>query len=1379
LIGEARKHIHLGGSVYQRFYGRDIPEQVLAVIDEGLTCHDAPDLVAAHLSVNFSYFGAIDKTLSGFVILDDEDDNYTLWDARGDGSVWWQDHEERQLYHEFASIEDWIEYRSLLANGMDEKDARAMMGEAPPAEERPGVPTTNVILQRFQWLVWLLAQPLRQNGIARQNDAQLARSAAGHFRHSWPTDEAAESAFAAEVGLLAADPNLALYWLLHTSLLGYDDQRQQVLAALGEDQSELMRAFVESFGSLGLAGAVDVLPTLATRRARFFWNVVPGSDGEVKCLVADPFAMPLAAAHRVIQALEAGTLHDAAVAAQLEGVPASVGVLAVRAVLAQREGIDAAAAANAYLAAVGDLRSHDRATESYSLVLDPAKMVADQATDATSLAAAARFMLDHDPFSGPPLRLARRAWELADESSVEAVAALLPAADVLDQFAALPNSAGELGQLLASPDSHAAVLAELVDPLAARVAALRILYRQDAFAEHAAATVWAMRTVLMGTSLPDLEPTDGQVTPGMPAEVLAAGVLAGFTGRAVDELLDELGSGLVSAEDPRVGFVFEVLRQISCDESDFGAEMSAMAVVEACLPLITPWAGEPQVFERIVNVLSGDADPAVVDRVWERLFDAEHNGGVDVVGSLSADQLTNVFEIAVRLCLNHPKIAVRNAARHALDRLVTPASGPMLAEALVTVGVAYAASSPGSGRRFDYNQCDDDLLESLMFSLYMRARRLSEPTRRELLAERLLVERRSFWNLASAIGDVFDRELHDLVMAALAGRPDPWAAGAYAFALAEFVKPGSGEATPAIELLSVLVGFPIPADPVERGFLRYALHVGLVAAVRAHQHELVRAGWAAATAIGADPLSPDYYARRRGGTDPLDEVRAELEAVLSGADEQRREDLVALGSAGRESGRPLLDVSDEDLGVLAGATLARRVWHDQASGEVWFLDADGAPHAFDGYGIVEVPFTVTSLPVEPGAATGFLAGVATICERALLWSKKATRFAEFVRFDDRILVAEGVNNGSLARLGYRFADEASAAKALARMVRYQESLKMVPSDPWYLPGVGAVNRIFYIPEPDGTYSSQRTWLNIVDGQFLNHDYGTDEAAIAAHEQWVLEACRDRGGVCITVETLGTMRRASDLTMFEWIKSRLRNGGAVALVRAVAELAQQLKENGYQIGERLAVEVGAGVEAAEIEAFEAGRSHPIPGELREFWETIGSASWQMSGGPGLRILRPSEVTTYEPEQPQNETLQVVVVTAQGDPVAVVADREAGDGVAFALVSDLSSARAPFSWLIANSFAAVFTAVVDVGQPLTHALKVGERVNPESTIRRFEKDDWFTQIFVDPALALVTVHQRKRGAQGATKARRYSTAAKAYAKAEKVAAKLVSQGYIEAS
>ena len=151
-----------------RFYGMDVPADV--ELREELTDRGVLDLVDAHLGINYSYFGAIDKTLAGFVVLDDDGDDYTLWDLRDTGQVFWQDHATRRVALRHDS----------LAGFLAKAEAK---GEKPTARAI----STAALCARYQWLVWFLARPLTEDGVPLQTADYLVRCGIGHFRSTWPS----------------------------------------------------------------------------------------------------------------------------------------------------------------------------------------------------------------------------------------------------------------------------------------------------------------------------------------------------------------------------------------------------------------------------------------------------------------------------------------------------------------------------------------------------------------------------------------------------------------------------------------------------------------------------------------------------------------------------------------------------------------------------------------------------------------------------------------------------------------------------------------------------------------------------------------------------------------------------------------------------------------------------------------------------------------------------------------------------------------------------------------------------------------------------------------------------------------------------------------
>ncbi|RPK89336.1 MULTISPECIES: SMI1/KNR4 family protein [Streptomyces] len=329
-----------------RFYGLPITPRMLEASDEQLTGSYDGDLVNAHLAANYSCFGAIDKTLAGFFVLDDEGDNFTVLDVRGDGRVWWQDHETRELYDRFDSLEDWVSFKKELADGTDEDELRDAYRTGRPArQDAPGVPTTKTLAGRYQWLVWLLTQPLLDGeGKDVQSDEYLARNAAGHLRAVWPTDEDAQTALRAELPHLTADPHLAVYWLLHTSLPALDEQRAQVLAAIGPEggRPPLVEAFAAVFGALPLDGDVPVVPGFRARRSLALLEAATEPEQYARAALVSlrmaPGVRPLNKFGFVCDGLADGTLTDDAVAAAVEHMKPAPGTSALRALLDQRAG---------------------------------------------------------------------------------------------------------------------------------------------------------------------------------------------------------------------------------------------------------------------------------------------------------------------------------------------------------------------------------------------------------------------------------------------------------------------------------------------------------------------------------------------------------------------------------------------------------------------------------------------------------------------------------------------------------------------------------------------------------------------------------------------------------------------------------------------------------------------------------------------------------------------------------------------------------------------------------------------------------------------------------------------------------------------------------
>ncbi|MFF5210160.1 WGR domain-containing protein [Streptosporangium sp. NPDC000396] len=1371
-----------------RFYGLPITPETAAASVEQLTDPFADDLVKAHLGSNYSYFGAIDKTLAGFFVLDDEGDNYTLLDVRGDGRVWWQDHETRELYLHFDSLDDWRAFKEEVDKGCDENELRDAFRTKERPAARPGeAPGTPALATRYQWLVWLLSQPLRNHqGRVIQDDDELTRSAIGRFRAIWPTDEAAEKSLLAELPLLAGDPHLAIYWLLHTSLLAMEPQRARVLAAIGQApcRTPLVDAFAAAFGSLPLDGDVTIVPGFRTRRSLallYTGDDAPEAEQARTALVSmeiEPRAKSLMKFVLVRDGLEGGTLTDAEVAAAATRMDAAPGSAALRALLDQRAGMEASPHADEFA------RTATTTGETWPWVLATLWQVHSLVRDLDALETVIGFLLDKDPYHRRVLAILQHAQELAGREF------LMPA-DELERAWALAEASAPILQELATPDDHSAIISRIADPALARAVARRVLHRADVDEYAAEVSSWAIRAVLAGD-----DPDRGE---------LAARGFEALPFQSHQQVLADIAGEITSPGHPLVRVMLRVLEHAAePDDADSMATYTAKQMKKEVLTALAPFAHEPEIFDELMRLAELPAGHTTIDSLWSQLFNP-FSEETYVLPRLSDEQAVRVARAMIATQLTHPVILARNTAGHQLYRFAHAGAEDFLIEALNEYGRRFADSVEKGGKVFDRGETEDDLLKDLVANLYSAVGNMGTPRSRTALIERLFTERREFWRMGNAIGGVFSAEVHREALAMVRERRDGMGAGCYAYALADFVKQGP----PKVDLLQELAGWPVPVEELSRRFFKYALMVGIEAALTAKAYDLVRAAHALASSIAEPPLQPDEHARARRWDNPLEteELAGQLEAVLSGAADDKRRRLVEKGVAARLQGTPRLKISDKKLGILAGTTVRRRLLHDRTTGEIWFLDVDGVARAFDGYEITGLPFEPRAIGY--GRMRAFLDGVTELSERALFWDRRAHEFVEVIRYGDRLTYVWGQNNCSLDGLGLSFPGVDAAANAFARVKSSVAAAGMTETSPWYVPGKGAILRTFRTPDPDGPNNSsdyRRVFDRRING---GPRFATEAEAVAAQERWELEAQRDHDAGLTCLEWQDDRLRPEDMTVREWIRDRIRDDPSDAAwhARALTEIVDYLRSHGYGdlIGS-IEVEVGSGVSDDEIAAYEAERRHPIPEVLRAFWREIGHARWSV-GGVGTRVLSPSQVLSRRPAarqlgedflrrlapaeadaaRPLMSALDVLVETLDGSGIfTVLADREAEDGRVFTHADyDPRSFwwEKSLSWMLATRFLDLFADAIEEAAPVVAQLNHGQRLNPDAQRRYFElreqgKTPRFWELLYDETLGLVSTRSGKVGAAGAVRNRRYDDPARAAHKAAKLVAAKEKDGYREA-
>ncbi len=1336
-----------------RFYGMDVSPAVAAAVRERLTETESEDLVDAHLGINYAYFGAIDKTLSGFVVLDDEGDNYTLLDLRDGQQIWWQDHETRELVLKHDRLEDYVTVRAALeADDADRETIEAAYRAETAKTSR--LVSSDVLLGRYQWLVWLLAQPLMQHGAPMQSADELVRNGIGRFRYTWPRREQHDEAFDAEVGELARDPHLAVYWLLHTTVLGDEARRARVTDAIGSSGPPLVRAFSSRFGGLPLAGELPIVPEFRCRRALatlyggFELSPEEISRAALRALEIEPGTNTLRNALQVIDGLDKGHLEESVVADAMARITSSTsGIELVLAVLDKRAGVTSSAHADTLA------RRVDIGTQMWWFALEALWLVHELAFDGEGLLAATRAIIANDRYHPRALQMAIRAAKLCNEPTTELEA------DLEIANAILPA----LQQIFEQPDSLKDALLPLPE-LARRALAHRVLQRASINRPDASIAAWAAGLVVADPA-------------GAP---LVGAALTSLDTQTQADVIARAKDSIDGAMHPFVEVLLAFLDGPEPPENDLSAKFGMKRGKEAAIAALAPWAHEAALFDRVMQLLERPAGSTTVELICSRLLNPLQKDTY-LVPRLDATQAVRLAKAMIAVELRHPQIHSRNAAGHQLFRFHHAGAESFLIDALDEYSTKYADVMGPGGAQLDRGKTEHDELEDVVANLYNAVRGLKTTRARTALLGRLATERRSFWRMGSAIKDTFDDELHAEAMTMLRMKRDARAAGCYAYALVDHVKTSA----PLLELAREIVDWTPGDDATERSFFHYALAVGEKAALDAKDYDLVRRTHAAQAWIEEPALDPDDHAKGKSWKNPLDEpsVVAVLQRVLSGEADTSKQKLAAEGEAARKAGKRNTRISDAQLGELAGAVVQHRLLHDPSTGEIWFRDADRKVYCFDGFGVATPPFEAQAIAL--GGMRDHLRGVEAIDERVLEWDARHAHYRELVRFGSRVVINWGVNNGSTERQLLLFPSVDAAAAAFAQL-RAHPPKGYVASDPYYVDGAGAVVRNYYVPLPDGGYNDKRQALS------LEVDVLDRDAAIASHLAKELAWLRDGNATVLSLEWSSNLRRPQDLTVKEWIAKRFRSDGKSPVwhLRALADLSIYFEAHAL-VCEGLDLQLGAPAKDEDIDAFEAHRTEPVPESLRTLWRTHGRASWKL-GDRGLRLLGPREALARRPaaralgeaylaKLPPAEAVQasaafdhldVLVETLDGTPVTVIADLVRDDGRVFTHAgTDPSDIwwEVSLSWMLATRLLGELSDALDERMPILARLYYGQRRNPDEQLVYLEKAGTFWEITFDPAAAVVATRFGKIGAAGSTTVERVSLATAPVLVEKKVAEK----------
>ncbi|MFO0723358.1 MAG: hypothetical protein U1E65_06225 [Myxococcota bacterium] len=1145
-----------------RYYGLPVPEELLPERDENLTDLETEDLFRAHLSSNYGYFGSLDKTLSGFVILSNEGDDAWLFDARDTGAVWFQDHEERHFSPRFGSLADYAGWRADKAQHPDDEavDARWALAEEPQPKRAVSTPD---LAKRLQWAVWFFAQPTRDIGADSVN--RETENGIGWFIDQVGVDP--EALYARERPSLRQDPHLAASWLLVAAALG-DVALARDIADAGPLENPLFSAFRSAVQGLGLSSSLEILPAFVHRKSRLLaetalrWDNVACVERMAQSLRAAPDEEPLARARWMVGL---ATKHGqraalASLAKELGGH--LVGAL-IQAQLAAAEGpLDEATLSRA-LQAVDD--PAQPFAERTALFIGISAGIADP----KRRLAGARALLEVDNFHFSALEVAAKA---AAEAQVPEAASLSALYAALSEIRPIYSALATRGE--ASQRASALTKLATLDPEKKALCYRRILAAPETFHPQVLteALVWSVAS-----------PTRERAEQWRKA----LGAL-GYGGgdRAVTAMRE-------AEPEPSASTVQDIKAVLARDLPISGAPILQKSGQEAIVKALSGW-------------LSAASGPGALDDLLERLERGTSATQQAIIGSalnpFDKGYVLKRMDNAQALRAAKVLVEVQKAGKGA-DLHLFHAAGHQL----------YRFSHPGAEAYF-VAELAQNPSEELTANLYAAIRAMGTPSSRAAIIERLFSEPRSFWRLSSALSEIWSEETEAAMLAEIRRRPEAEAilgANHAAAALVEHVK-----RVPPLLTLGQLVLPWRPTDPEARGRLCYVLEVAGLAALREKRLGEAKTLLDAADALGAAPVS-DYHAidRDKPWVSPRQsdaEVKALVLDLRSGKLEAGQAEAKRASAKAKQAGKPQLKINDAKLADLAGAAFKQRLFHDRERGTVWFVSEDDRFFYFDGYEVKEPPFRVA----DPSDLHAFLAGVQAPPERAVFWTPSASAFVDVARFGSRILLGLGINNGAWSRYALVFPDEPAAAAALARFTASPPK-GYEPSEPWYVARRGGIVRIVYRPNPDGSYSSDRTWCAAPEPE-----------EVAAAERLYLETLRDHPGArVVSVEWLDSRRRDAESTVLEAMERRTNlrelEGGRAG--RMAGELAALLAGAGFD--PMIRHQETPPEDPALLRRLELVADARIRTPLTQLYQAVGSARVQV-GSTFAELVPLSEIHSAE-------------------------------------------------------------------------------------------------------------------------------------------------------
>jgi hypothetical protein len=229
--------------------------------------------------------------------------------------------------------------------------------------------------------------------------------------------------------------------------------------------------------------------------------------------------------------------------------------------------------------------------------------------------------------------------------------------------------------------------------------------------------------------------------------------------------------------------------------------------------------------------------------------------------------------------------------------------------------------------------------------------------------------------------------------------------------------------------------------------------------------------------------------------------------------------------------------TDDVLAELSGHALQHRLIDDAANKTSLFFTDDGVIRFYDGTGLSEPPYVVTTAPhasghwsnlkhVQVSDLAAFFAGARRIDERAMAWwlgrGQSSHLYTEVIRTDRRVLLLWGGNNSrNLCHAGLTFDGDVSAA-ALVATFRAGPRKGFRATTPFFVEGKGGVRREYWPAPAEPTPRAQK-WFGDVLGADVN-------LTLQCQAEGGLDFQR-RGVVCTSVEEARSHYNAWELALF--------------------------------------------------------------------------------------------------------------------------------------------------------------------------------------------------------------------------------------------------------